>query len=322
MDAARELAEVVVEELGELGRRRRGGDAEELQLRRIARRQLAGVEGRLPALGMAPDDEAVAGIGLAHLAHGADRIEHRPPLAHPDQIGVRPGGAEAGIVGRDDDEAARQHLVDAGDDVDRVGKEHGRRAFLRNAGGRMGPGDHRPAALGRRGERRDHQAGYGDDLPVEPGRAVEDAVGVPVGERDVHPLDADERPRRPGEIGRRRIVEAVRRGRGREAEGDREAERRGRRSTQETESAHLPLLFPWRRPTIAEPSRSAERSCRRAVNAAPTMAPLSSPQAAGATTGPCRGRSAWPGRGLRRHGRRASARRRRDRPPRPRSPSR
>ena len=96
------------------------------------------------------------------------------PLADPDQIGMRAGRAEAGIVRGGDDPAARQHRIDAGDASERIGPAR-RRAFVGDAGGRMRPRHDRAAAGRDRPVGHDHETGDRDRATVHSRGLVEDA---------------------------------------------------------------------------------------------------------------------------------------------------
>jgi Tripartite ATP-independent periplasmic transporter, DctM component len=61
----------------------------------------------MAALRMAPNGKAVAGSGLGQCPSRADRVEHGPPLAQADKVGVRSRSAEH--AGPERGRAARDH---------------------------------------------------------------------------------------------------------------------------------------------------------------------------------------------------------------------
>ncbi len=111
---------------------------------------------------------------------GAHRVEHGARLADADEVRMDPRRAEAGIVGGDHHIALRQHVGQPPDHTAIVGHESGG-AGLHHAAGRMGPSDHLAPARRRRAGREMDGARDLDGLPVEPGRAIEDAEGLAVG---------------------------------------------------------------------------------------------------------------------------------------------
>ena len=68
-----------VEQFDEIGRRRRRGDADELEVRRVAGGNLSRIERGVTALAMTPHGETVGGAGIRH-SRAARLIEHRPSL--------------------------------------------------------------------------------------------------------------------------------------------------------------------------------------------------------------------------------------------------
>lgn len=66
---------VGVEQLDEVGGGRRRGDADELQIGRIARGKLAGIERGMAALAVAPHGEAVRSAGIGQVARRAHAVE-------------------------------------------------------------------------------------------------------------------------------------------------------------------------------------------------------------------------------------------------------
>ena len=71
----------------------------------------------------------------------------------------------------------------------------------------MRPGHDRPAARRRIARRHDHDARDQDRLVVEPGRAIEHAIGGGAERRAVDHLLPDQRARRARRLGSRRAIE-------------------------------------------------------------------------------------------------------------------
>ena len=124
-------------------RARRDGDrADQLELRRVVGRQLGRRHGAVAALGGADRQPALAGAGRLDVAGRPHRVDDAVALAEPGEVRVElADGPEADVVGGHvdplDAEARRRAVAAA------------RRTRRRDAGGAVGPGDDRPAALGR-----------------------------------------------------------------------------------------------------------------------------------------------------------------------------
>ncbi len=84
--------------------------------------------------------------------------------------------AEAGVVGGGNDEAAIEHVLDAGNGTRQI-RQQRRCAFLDDTRGRVRPSDDVALSTRRGFFPEQHRAGHGDGLAVEPRRAVEDAIG-------------------------------------------------------------------------------------------------------------------------------------------------
>ena len=100
-------------------------------------------------------------------------FEDRPRFADAHQIGMGPGRPEPGIVGRGHDIAPLEERLEALDMGEMLQRERGC-AGRSDTGGRMRPGDDRPAAGRRRTARDDDQTRDRDGL-VAAGRRIDKA---------------------------------------------------------------------------------------------------------------------------------------------------
>jgi hypothetical protein len=125
---------------------------------------------------VAPDGETVAGCRIGKLACGTHGIEHGARFAHPDEVGMHPLPAEAHVVGSGDDEAAIEHVLDAGNGTRQI-RQQRRCTFLDDTRGRVRPSDDVALSTRRGFFPEQHRAGHRDGLSVEPRRSVEDAIG-------------------------------------------------------------------------------------------------------------------------------------------------
>ena len=146
---------------------------------------------------MPPHGEA--GTRACQLLDRADGIENRPRFADTDEVRMITSGSEARIIGRCDGKTVLHHSVEAGNRVENVVDDRQRRsAFVGDAGCRMRPCNHRVTTCWRRRLGNDHDAGNRDRLALQPGRAVEHAVGRGTPRRAINLLGADDGARRTG----------------------------------------------------------------------------------------------------------------------------
>ena len=126
--------------LHKIGRRGGSRGANELKVRRITSRDLRGPQRSMAALRFSPHSVSVARRSAGDLPGGAHPVDHRPAGIGPDQEGMHPRRAEAGIIGRNDDIAIPHH-VQSRRDAPEIGAC--RRCALRHhAPGPVSPGKH------------------------------------------------------------------------------------------------------------------------------------------------------------------------------------
>jgi hypothetical protein len=75
---------VSVEQFDEVGRRCRRRDADQLEVRCIAGRELPRIKRGMASLAVTPHREAVGGAAVRHVTGRAHRVEHRSPFALAD----------------------------------------------------------------------------------------------------------------------------------------------------------------------------------------------------------------------------------------------
>ena len=191
---ARGGVEVALEQLGELGRRRRRGDPDEVELGRVVRCHLAREQRRVTALGVAPHRHLLAGAGLLQPLRGAHAVEDSLPLAGADQIRMDPRRAEAGVVGGRH-HVAGSHQVgrrrDAGEEAP-VGVAARRRAGGDDPARAVGPCHDRSTARGGIAGGGEDPPAHGDGLAVHAGRVVEHSPPLHTLGQVVEGLGADD----------------------------------------------------------------------------------------------------------------------------------
>ncbi len=194
---------------------------------------------------MAPDRKVAAAVDAGNVSRGAHGINDCARLAVADEIGMRPCGPEARIVGRRDDDPLLDQLPQSRHLLENKNRKR-RRAMRHDAGGGMRPGNDPPAAGRRKARRHDDHAGHRDAFAVETGRAIEHAVGLRAGWRKRHRLGTDDRARRAGQFLHRCLVERrLRMSRtGREPECQGAQQRAGTASRARHGNFHLSYL--WR----------------------------------------------------------------------------
>src|SRR5579872_6928613 len=146
---------------------------------------------------MTPDDKPVSGADVGKPPCRPHGIEDRSRLAVADQIGVDFRRSEPGIVCRRDGVAPLEYGREPRYGTEEHPREGGS-AAAHNARRRMRPGDDGPALARRRAARHDHHAGYLDGLVGEPGRPIENTVGLAAVRSARHRLGADKRAKTPG----------------------------------------------------------------------------------------------------------------------------
>ena len=240
---ARGAVEVALEQLGQLGRRRRVGDPDEVELGRVVRCQLAREQRRVTALGVAPHRDLLAGARLREPLRGPHAVEHGVALARPDEVRVHARRAQAGVVGGRH-HVAGSHQVgrrrDAGEEP-AVGVVDGRRAGRDDPARAVGPRHDRSTTGGRVARGGEDPPAHGDGLAVHAGRAVEHPPSLHTLGQVVEGLGADDVAGRAlGERIGRRVEGRGRLGLGRPHEDGpgtearrppRRARRRGRSAT-------------------------------------------------------------------------------------------
>ena len=112
---------------------------DERELRCVGSCELTGEERRLAALRVSPHRKPRAGPGLRDPLRGAHRVEHRAPLALPDEIRVDAGRPQARVVRGHDDVVERHQRGQVRDRLEEFGIDRGR-AGIRHARRRMSPG--------------------------------------------------------------------------------------------------------------------------------------------------------------------------------------
>ena len=119
---------------------------------------------------------------------------------------MRPRGTQARIVGRRNHGPLLDQFSQSGHLLENKDRKRGR-TMRHDSGGRMRPGNDRPAAGRRRARRNDDDAGNRDGFAAETSRAVEYAIGLRAGWREQHWLGADDRAGRAGHFLRRYLIE-------------------------------------------------------------------------------------------------------------------
>ncbi len=203
---------VVDRQLREIGGRCHRRDADHVELGRVVGGELGREQRGVTALRVPEDRDLGVVLVLHELLGGAHAVEHGAAFALTDEVRVRTAtvAPQARVVGRGDDRAGGDELIQLRDALRVPRVFHRGRALRRDTAGAVRPRHDRRVRRGL-AVRDDDDPGHRDRLVARPRGRVEDAEGLRPGDvRAGERLGPDERAGRSIGQRLRRVVERAR----------------------------------------------------------------------------------------------------------------